>query len=348
MKVIYTLVIAVLVTACAKSPEEKYLQSIENYKSEKSNEVKKEITKNLFNFISIYKFKASEEYSAFSNTIYVKQKNIGKFVTVDGNSYTVNYYVKYADYDLKNNLLAFSDGVNLELISFKRENAETENFEPKKLFSFIMGNEKNNITSLNISGNRVLYVLKGSLNFIDIETMVNDKLFPKKKMEPPYKKNAFNTNIFVRDNKIAVILGNAGLYNLYMYNLDDGSSVINGKKISTPVLYFDSTVCQYLEGTSGEWVISRYDYLSKKAIIVKKITSLQKISYSGEVVFYSTGEAGFIEDSAFTKSLVSPYKIKNIFNKHLIIQRGKTLHIVETNQYFKEIEKIRSAYSDFF
>lgn len=327
--------ILISIFSCKKSPQELYIEAIDNYKQNKDSESETYIINDMLQKSSFYMTEAYRRSKVFGydSCYYLEQEN--KFIMTNGNSYSPENEVLFAAYNPDLNYFAYSDGFKAYIIDLATQ-------KPAKIINISKDN-KISIDGFTIAKDEIIYFYKRELHTINLQNYSEGKMFSKSTFSPPFSKNSFRINIITRGSYTALTVGHAGKYNLSILNRAQNKVVVKNKKVSSYSIKFVGTKVYYVAGSSGKWIFANYNISNKNIESVIEFKKLRDLRFSESYSFILEDDKYVIFHIPTEEkiSIPSKFELIDIYEESIILKYNNKYYFCRTELFFDNLEDIR-------
>lgn len=156
---------------------------------------------------------------------------------------------------------------------------------------------------------------------------------------PPEAFKYYNAYIDVIDDKLIVIAGIAGVYNLWVITKNGDLLIPSIRVASWKHALHDGTLF-VIKGSAGNWDFKSINIKTRQEKIIKNFSSLTDIHMTENGVVINTGEKLYIylyNNTMYTLPFV--YSIKGETRDSMVIDNGSLL-IISSKKFFSKIQEI--------
>ncbi len=344
--------IGVLFFGCSRTPEERFTHAVEKYNRKQDAESRLVIENNFLTDLQAVKLNAHDDYLPGVNAIILKDGDISTVITSDGYSEPWNENIRFAHYDPATSTLCISDGFSAEFFTFSTDEDGTDHISREREL-YLTKDDETAIDSMYIFDDTLFFYYKRQLHAINLVSE-NKKIISRKDGKeitagPPYDKFAFKVYMAVDGTHVALAVGDAGMYSLYVFDHVQ-SVLVFQKKVPSRFFSLNGDRISYLAGKTGNWQVNRIDLGSTTEKTIRSFSTLRDIAVSTDRIFYVDQDGYHITDPDFLLDYAeNPMaKIDRIVNDYLVIEFRGEHYFVSTPLYFTITNRYESLVPNFF
>jgi hypothetical protein len=238
---------------------------------------------------------------------------------------------------IKPKIISFSDDVlcvyNNNGISILGQNSD------EKLYNFQIKNFS--IKGLLATNNGFLYFQNFKIYSFNLKNKTNSVLFTDE-FRPPYEK-FYNASFYKADQKLFIIIGSAGLYNLNIVDLNSKNVSLKNFQISSSKIHIKNDQFIYVKTNSqGKYEIRSYIFNSKKAILLNTLSSIADIElFDSEYFALKNNKLLICEYDNECPPISLNYNLIGKVLNYAVIQYLDKIFLVNSSALSKDIRFIR-------
>jgi len=183
------------------------------------------------------------------------------------------------------------------------------------------------------------YFLSGKELFEYNPKIAQIKKLSSVEFSPPEAFKYYNAYIDIVDDKLIVIAGIAGAYNLWVIT-KNGEVLISSLKVASwKHAVYDGTLF-IIKGSAGNWDVKSINIKTGQEKIIKNFSSLTDIHMTDHGIVINTGEKMYIylfNDTMYVLPFV--YSIKGETRDGMVVDNGSLL-IISSEKFFSKIQRI--------
>ncbi|MCX8123951.1 MAG: hypothetical protein N3F66_07270 [Spirochaetes bacterium] len=186
------------------------------------------------------------------------------------------------------------------------------------------------------------YFLCGKELFIYTATDEQTKKFCTTEFAPPQALKYYNAYIDIVDDKLIVITGIAGTYNLWVLNTK-GDVLLSGVRIASWKHFLHNDELYVIKGSAGNWDFKRIHIKTKQEIQIKSFSNVTDIHMTEHGCIINAGEHMYVY--LYSQELyVFPfvYSVKGETRTSMVIDNGG-LVLCNSEKFFQKIVKIAKS-----
>lgn len=335
------------IMSCSKTPEERFAIAVEKFNEKQDPEARMLIEEAFLKEWGAVELDDNREYVSAQNAIILIEEDQSTVITSDGFREPWSKEIRFAHYTVETSTLCISDGFSAEFYTFSIDEEDESVHINRERELFLTSDDKTSIDSLNIDNNKLFYFYKRQLHSIDLLTdekkVVSLSKGSEVTLNPPYDKFAFKVFTYIDGPYIGCCLGDAGKYNLYVFDHTSQEQLFR-QSVPSRFFYIKDSNLYFITGKTGNWDITENSLVNEESKVIKSFTSLKDISISRNKIFFIDEEGYHIMDSNFSFEFTeNPMaQIERILNDYLIVSYRNTRYLVSTQLYFSITEKYES------
>ncbi len=156
---------------------------------------------------------------------------------------------------------------------------------------------------------------------------------------PPEAFKYYNAYINIVDNKLIVIVGIAGVYNLWVINTG-GEVLLSQVRVATWKHFLNNDVLFIIKGSAGNWDLRSIDNKTKQEKTIKTFNSITDIHMVRHGIVINTGETMYVY--YYTGEIYTfpfAYIVKGETRDNIVVEYGEQL-ILSSEKFFSKARQI--------
>jgi hypothetical protein len=327
--------VLLLLCRCSLDPESRLNNTIEKYLEKKPGSAQA-LELEFLNNISIENIEGSNLQST-GNVLYILNENEADII-----------------YPLKRNL-AMTDGEGVKLLDFSGDYAVICDGLQFSIFDGdgnhrndeTIGDKKNQVKSLIIIGDDIIYYKNFNLFRYNIINKTNEKLL-KESFPPPYA-NYYKVQLYKKNDLLYILAGLAGSYYFTIVNYATESVVLKNLGMSSSKHCTGTATIRYITGNSGNWELMQYTNNSKKKTSIAKLTDISDIELAVQGYLWENRSGLWAAEYGKDRIRIPfPYQLAGTYKGRVLLKYKDYCYFIDMKKLFVHLNNLKKKAPDLF
>lgn len=240
--------------------------------------------------------------------------------------------IKYADaikhISISKNAVIYSDGSFVKVMNSQYKKGK------------VIYTKKDAIQAVWTGTDSFIFFSNGNVYYMD-KTNESPSLLLKESFNSPYPKY-YNVRLTYKNGRLCIVIGVAGIYYCSMIDIETKKVLFKNLPSSAARYAIVGNKFYYLEGSTGQWNLNRYDITKKSKKKIDTFKSLHDIQILSTGYIFKTNKELYI--SNYDQLYVIPYKytIVDTVGDYIIMHYANRTYIIPFAKLYKEIHTVQS------
>ncbi|MDY6934543.1 MAG: hypothetical protein SVZ03_10025 [Spirochaetota bacterium] len=173
----------------------------------------------------------------------------------------------------------------------------------------------------------------------------------KDRFSPPFSPSLFYlVQLQTNNNKLAIIVGIGGSYNMSVIDLSNSSIMLQNWKISSSKISFQEGYLYCITGSTGNWTLRRISIYTKKRNILLAFNNLIDLELTPSGIIYENNDGLWIMNYSNKRPVRLPFRFKlaGRYLEHLLIRNDNGFYLIDMNKFLDIITYLNSKIPSLF
>ncbi|MBN2040568.1 MAG: hypothetical protein JW864_11020 [Spirochaetes bacterium] len=282
--------------------------------------------------------KGSFKYSG--NLLYSKNKNTYKILWPAEADIELSGDYNLLNYSKNPEKVILSNGTEFKI--FGIEGNLTKTIEP-------LQDNENKIEAFIVINSNIYYFRNKKIYVYNLLTG-NEIIFTDEKFYKPFTSDIYNVEFKNNGNILAITIGLAGKYNLYIADLEKKSVISRNIKISSANISIKDNAVYYITGDAGKYYLTGSDINSGKTKTEIIFNELADIVFFNNGIVFEQADGIRISDfeGNIKHKITFNYKLKGKCDNNPVFEYNNIFYVMDILKFLSQLEFLNNAVPDFF
>jgi hypothetical protein len=228
--------------------------------------------------------------------------------------------------------VAFSDGLQIFIFDWKGN----------MLKYFTAGDEKKRVMALALSEGTIYYFRQNSVWSSGVDSPEKAAAL-EGSFSAPYSK-FYNAALFARGNRLGLLLGVAGSYNLNIMDMRTGRTVISNIRLAASRFCMTGDRLTYISGSTGSWSLNGMSLETKKKDVYRVFRDLADVEMVPGMVMVEDGRGLWMSPPENTpRSVCFAFSLSGRGGTLALINYSDRAYLVDAGRLYELIVRAQEA-----